>query len=249
MAGAKASRLYAQVAASIAAKITSGEYPVGRRLPSERELALSFGVSRPTVREAIIALEVDGLVEVRMGSGVHVLAKMPHGGKSAMVGVGPFELLEARRSIEGEACALAAVRATQEDLAELQALLDEMIAAGPDFPRAELADRRFHIRIAAATRNSAMHSAVESLWDARTRSPQSRLLDTKAHDAGVGPPVDEHLAILDALRTGDPAVARDAMRSHLTRVLDALLEATEVYEADQLRAKLEERRRKFLAAE
>jgi len=249
MAKAQASRLYAQVAAAVAGKITSGEYPVGRRLPSERELAASFGVSRPTVREAIIALEVDGLVEVRMGSGVHVLSKTPHGGKSAMVGVGPFELLEARRAVEGEACALAATRATPEDLAELQTLLDEMIAAGPDFPRAELADRRFHIRIAATTRNSALHAAVESLWDARTRSPQSRLLDTKAHDAGVGPGTDEHVAILDALRTGDPVLARDAMRSHLNRVLDALLEATEVYEADQLRARLEERRRKFLAAE
>ena len=63
-------RLYEQISQKLAKAIAEGEYEVGQRLPSERELAQSFGISRPTVREAIIALELDGLVQVRLGSGV-----------------------------------------------------------------------------------------------------------------------------------------------------------------------------------
>jgi DNA-binding FadR family transcriptional regulator len=248
MARKGSTRLYAQVAAGIAARIASGEYPVGRRLPSERELAQLFGVSRPSIREAIIALEVDGLVDVRMSSGVHVIASEPQGGKAAMTGVGPFELLEARRAIEAEVCALAATRATDEDLAGLRALLDEMTAAGPDYVTAEEADHRFHLAIADVTRNSAMTAAVQSLWDAKARSPQYRLLSRKAHEAGVFPRIDEHAAILDALSSRDPNAAREAMRSHLTRVLESLLQATEVEEAERLREQVEARRRMFIAA-
>jgi DNA-binding FadR family transcriptional regulator len=247
MARKTSTRLYAQVAGEIAGRIASGEYPVGRRLPSERDLAIAFGVSRPSIREAIIALEVDGLVEVRMSSGVHVVASEPRGGKAAMTGVGPFELMEARRAIEAETCALAATRVTAADLAGLRAILDEMTAAGPDWVTAEEADQRFHFAIADVTRNSALVAAVHALWDAKARSPQYRLLSQKAHEAGVFPRIDEHAAILDALASGDPVAAREAMRVHLSRVLDSLLQATEVEEAERLREQVEARRRMFAA--
>lgn len=237
-------RLYDRVAKDIAAKIASGEFAVGDRLPSERELALAYGVSRPTVREAIIALELDGLVEVRKGVGVFVVARTPRGGEAAVTDVGPFELLEARRAIEGEACALAASRVQDEDLEELDGLLRE-INHGRDIVVREDADQRFHLRIAEITGNSAMYAAVEMLWEARARSPQYRLLTDKAHEAGVVPGEDEHAKILDALRSRDVARSRAAMRSHITRVLDSLLKATEVHELEQAKARIEEQRRKF----
>src|SRR5690348_1481108 len=101
-------RLYEKIAQTIAADIASGKFAVGQRLPSERDLAQALDVSRPTVREAIIALELDGLVDVRMGSGVYVLHQRPPAGQAPDRDIGPFELLEARRAIEGESCALAA---------------------------------------------------------------------------------------------------------------------------------------------
>ncbi|RZM06153.1 MAG: GntR family transcriptional regulator, partial [Sphingomonas sp.] len=101
-------RLYAQVARTLAARIAEGVYPLGGRLPSERDIAASTGVSRPTVREAILALELDGLVEVRTGSGVYVAALTPARAQADTSGFGPFEILEARALIEGETCALAA---------------------------------------------------------------------------------------------------------------------------------------------
>lgn len=236
-------RLYERVSRDLAARIAAGEYPVGRRLPAERVLAQSYGVSRPTVREAVIALELDGLVEVRMGSGVYVAAAAMRGEGAAEADVGPFELLEARRAIEGEACALAATRITPAELEALAGLVEEMREA--EVGRAEDADRRFHLLIADATRNSAMRAAVEALWDARARSPQYRLLSDKAHAAGVVPRIDEHLAIVAALRGGDGAAARRAMRDHLARVLDSVLAATEVRELEQARERAAEQRRRY----
>lgn len=238
------SRLYERVAAAIARQIASGDYPVGQRLPSERDLAQAHDVSRPTIREAIIALEIDGLVEVRMGSGVYVVAPSPKGGVRGVTDVGPFEVLEARRAFEAEACAVAALRVTDEQIVELEQLLAE-INNGGTLEESEDADRRFHLKIAECTANSVMSDIVEALWEARERSPQYKFLTQKAHDAGVGPNVDEHAKILEALRARDATAARNAMRMHLSRVLETLLAATEVQELEQARERVRAQRRKF----
>ena len=243
---AEAGRLYERVAGDLSAKIAEGQYAVGQRLPSERDLAQAYGVSRPTIREAIIALELDGLVEVRTGSGVYVMARLPRGGQAGETDVGPFELLEARRAIEGEACALAAALISDAELDQLDRLVSEMQEENArDVVMSEDADRRFHMLIAECTQNSAMVAAVQMLWDARARSPQTQLLSLKAHAAGVTPRIDEHAAILAALRTRSPEAARDAMRSHLSRVLDSLLVATEVHELEQARARIAAERRRY----
>ena len=236
--------MYDRVAKGVAARIANGEFAIGERLPSERELALTYGVSRPTVREAVFALELDGLVEVRKGVGVFAVSKSPPGGEAAVADIGPFELLEARRAFEGEACAVAASRIRDTDVEDLENLLLEIDYSG-DVLAAEDADRRFHIRIAEITGNSAMHAVVEMLWEARDRSPQYRFLTDKAHEARVVPRDDEHAKILDALRARDPGGARAAMRSHIARVVDSLLKATEVHELEQAKARVDEQRRKF----
>ncbi|KAK0351729.1 hypothetical protein LTR94_023793 [Friedmanniomyces endolithicus] len=240
-----AARLYEKVSRDLALRIAQGEFKLGSRLPAERQLAQTYEVSRPTVREAIIALELDGLIEVRKGSGVYVKALQPTTGGATSADVGPFELLEARRLIEGEVCALAAVRATGELIAELDQLVDQMEGLQNDPMRAEEVDRRFHMRIAEASLNSAMTPVVEMLWDARSRSAQYRLLSDKARGAGVVPREDEHRAIVRALESRDPDRARAAMRAHLARVLDALLEATEVHELELARQRVASQRGRF----
>lgn len=245
---AETQRLYERIAQKLAGDIARGDYRIGQRLPSERELAQAFSVSRPTIREAIIALELDRLVEVRVGSGVYVINVEPPGGKAGATDIGPFELLEARRSIEGESAALAATRIDDAQLEELAELVNEIRTENEhDIIQSEDADRRFHAVIAAATQNSGMIAAVKMLWEARTRSPQSRSLSAKVRASGVKPRIDEHTAILKALRQRDADGARAAMREHLSRVIDALLKATEVQELERARQQIAEQRKRYSA--
>jgi len=244
---AEARRLYEQISQKLAKAIAEGKYDIGQRLPSERELAQTFGISRPTVREAIIALELDGLVEVRLGSGVYVTNRLPPEGKEGAKDIGPFELLEARRIIEGEACALAAVRIDDAQLKELSELIAEMRADNKqnEILMSEEADRRFHELIASSTQNSGIIAAVQMLWDARARSPQSHSMDDKGRARGLKPPIDEHSAILRALKRHDPEAARAAMHEHISRVIEDMLKVTEVEEMQRARAVAAEKRRRY----
>ena len=238
-------RLYQQVADQLSDLIASGKYQLGDRLPAERDLAQRFGVSRPTVREAVIALELAGLVEVRTGSGVYVVERSPVAMKTSEMDIGPFELTEARALFEGEAAALAATLITDEQLAELDATIDEMIEENKTDVEGEIADRKFHMMIAQFTQNSAIASVVEDLWDVRHRSPLvSRMLD-KVRKRGVKPRIDEHRAIADALRSRSPSKARAAMRRHLSRVIDGLLDATEVEVLEEARKRVNRQRARY----
>lgn len=219
-------RLYQDLAKCLIAELNSGKYPVGSRLPAERELAAQYDVSRPTVREAIIALEVQGLVDVRVGSGAYVL-RLPGKGDVPGFNITAFELTEARLLFEGEAAALAAAQITDDELAEIEALVREIARENQDPKGTDKADRAFHLAIARATRNHAVLETIENLWNLRYNSPEAALLHEKARTANVKPVVDEHTTVLAALRDRDPAAARAAMRTHLSAVLDSLLFATE----------------------
>ena len=240
-------RLYQGVAEKLTHAIVRGRYRVGDRLPPERELALSFGVSRPTVREAIIALELNGLVEVRMGSGVYVTAVRPARDSAISMETGPFELTEARLIFEPEVAALAASQITPEAVRELETLLREM-EKGNRTGDGEVADRRFHQRIADATRNSALSAMVDSLWTIRNSSPQCVRMFEKSRAKGYLPVVAEHRAILEALRAGDSRAAHTAMKNHLRRVLTYLLDATEVEAMQETKARIAAQRERFKAS-
>jgi len=228
-------RLYQDLARKLMAELASGRYAVGDRLPAERELSVQYAVSRPTVREAVIALEVQGLVEVRVGSGAYV-KRLP--GKNDIPGfnISAIELTEARLLFEAEAAALAATQIGDEGLAELAALVEDIERENQNPHGTEKADRAFHLAIARATRNAAVAEAVERLWDLRALSPESALLHAKARSANIKPVVDEHTAILDGLRARDPVAARAAMRAHLAAVLDSLLFATEEKAIEEARS-------------
>jgi DNA-binding FadR family transcriptional regulator len=239
-------RLYERIEQQIAADIERGVYAVGQRLPSERDLAQKFEVSRTTIREAMIALELDGMVDVRTGSGVYVTHKSPPEGAHGSRDIGPFELLEARRAIEGEACAMAAIRITDEQLAQLSGLVKEMRDENKhSVELSEAADRRFHELIAAATENSGMIAAVQMLWEARVRSPQNQSMSSKVRARGIKPRIDEHVTIVNALKKRDANAARAAMRDHLTQVLEATFEATETEELEKARAQIDAKRKRF----
>lgn len=219
-------RLYQELARQLIGELERGAYPVGSRLPAERELAVQYNVSRPTVREAIIAMEVQGLVEVRIGSGAYVL-RIPGAGDVPGFNISAFELTEARLLFEGEAAALAATQVTDGELAEIGELVEAIARENLDPAGNDQADRAFHLAIARATRNAAVSETIENLWALRYTSPEASLLHEKARTANIKPVVDEHTAVLDALKARDPVAARGAMRAHLAAVLDSLLFATE----------------------
>jgi GntR family transcriptional repressor for pyruvate dehydrogenase complex len=225
-------KLYRRIADAIAAEIEAGKFALGDRLPTERELAEQFGVSRPTLREAMIALEMLGMIEARHGMGIYVTrTQLPVTASSFDFEVGAFELIEARRLFEGESAALAAALIEEPQLAELERLLAAM--ASPDELEGETADREFHLVIARATGNGAIIATVENLWDLRDRSPLARNILIRARGGGLQPRIDEHRRVLEALRAHDPAAARQAMRDHLERVIDHLLHATETEAREQ----------------
>ena len=219
-------RLYQHVARELAAAIASGLYGIGDRLPAERELAIEFDVSRPTVREAIIALEAQGMVEVRVGSGAYV-RETTRAAQPIGFGITAFEVIEARLLLEGEAAALAATHITDEELDRLAQLVTEIAKGHAAEDMGEGADREFHLGIARATRNAAVVQMVDNLWTLRSSSPDCAILHAKARAARVKPIVEEHRTIVEALQTRDPAQGRAAMRAHLRSVLDQLLFATE----------------------
>jgi GntR family transcriptional repressor for pyruvate dehydrogenase complex len=237
--------LYQQAAAAIAAAIQRGDYGPGQRIPSERDLAEEHKVSRPTIREALIALEVTGLIRSRHGSGIFVVDNPSSDVLSLSLDIGAFELTEARRLFEGEAAALAALSITDAEVDQLQSLIEDMERENQANVSGERADREFHMVIARATGNSAIVSVIEALWDARYTSPLCKHMLERARSVGVQPRIDEHLDILQAMRARDPAAARTAMRDHLGRVIDGLLEATEIDTMERTRAELEEKRSKL----
>ena len=217
-------RLYRQIAGQIVALIDSGEFSAGSRLPPERELAGLLGVSRTSVREAIIALEIAGRVDVRVGTGIFVTgdgvrkALTPEAASVGDRGVGPFELLAARAVIEGETAALAAKHVRNADIVALRETIVRMRDHAEDAAKRDAADRAFHVRIAETTGNGALAHAVAGLWDQRRGDLWARI-EVHFHTAALrAKTLADHEAIVAALAARDADGARKAMHRHLQRV-------------------------------
>ncbi len=213
-------RLYRQIADQIRSLIRSREFPAGARLPPERDLARQLGVSRPSVREALIALEVEGLVEVRIGSGIYVLGAGSDGETATAVqaAMGPFELLRARWVIESECAALAAKHAKRAQIEAVADALQQMENTASVEHRQPLAgDRLFHLRIAEATGNGALVAVVKMLWDERTGPLFAQLEHHYDSPDQWARAIAEHRVVLDAIATRDVNAARAAMQRHLDK--------------------------------
>jgi DNA-binding FadR family transcriptional regulator len=219
-------RLYRQIAEQLRVLMASGEFAPGSRLPAERDLALQLGVSRPSVREALIALEVEGMIEVRTGSGIYVQHTLPTATHHPAVlheeleadtpaNWGPLEVMSARIVVEAEVAALAAANAQKSDLKAIQAGLKQMKleVARDEVPR--LGDEAFHEAIAQACGNSVLLDTVQRYWLARNGPLFERLGDYFEHPTSWQTAIAEHQEVLQAIQAHDSNAARKAMQKHL----------------------------------
>lgn len=222
----EARRLYRQIADQLRTLIERGELAAGERLPPERDLAAQLGVSRPSVREALIALEVEGLVEVRMGSGIYVRTPDPARPRNAALmqalsdAEGPLETIRARQLIEAELAAHAAQHMKKAQLAGLRDAVAQMerdVTAGR-MPTA--GDRLFHLRIAEASDNAVLLRIVGLLFDERHNPIFEQLGNhfesAKSWTIAIG----EHRAVIDAIARQSVRGAREAMALHLANSHD-----------------------------
>lgn len=238
-------RLYRKIADQLGQLIAKGEFAVGARLPAERELAKQLGVSRPSVREALIALEVEGWVEVRTGSGIYVLDKRQQNTTNSIasklintpaVGVneginegengllatlkaewGPLELIRARRVVEGETAAIAALQSKRKDIDAMSKALRMMQAEAADGVLPLDGDRAFHTAIVQASGNEVLIDTVQSFWDSRRGPIFERLVGYFETLQSWQAAIAEHSAILEAIQNHDAAAARTAMHAHMDR--------------------------------
>jgi DNA-binding FadR family transcriptional regulator len=221
-------RLYRQIADLLIERIDRGLFPIGTLLPAERDLAQQLGVSRTSVREALIALEVAGKVSIRVGHGVQILEAIPRSAAVeraadvAEADIGPIQLMEARRHVELKTAELAAANRTDANLERMRQAMAIQAGAGSALaPQYRDGDRNFHVEIARAGGNAAYAVLVASLWDYR-----SKPLFKKFEELLVGPDrpaktAKEHRAIFDAIASYDAIAARRAMKQHLDAVLRA----------------------------
>lgn len=212
-------RLYRKIAQQLSELIAAGELAPGQRLPAERDLAHQLGVSRPSLREALIALEIAGKVEVRVGAGVFVSPRStPAIPALAEEGEGPFELITARRVVEGETAAAAAEEATAREIASIRSAVEELEAHSAGDRETDGADRAFHLAVARATHNGPLAAVVQLLWDqgrgAIWRQMERHFQTPELRAASLR----DHRAVLSAIEARDPRGAREAMRAHLSRV-------------------------------
>ncbi len=221
-------RLYRQIANLLSERIDQGLFPIGTLLPAERELAQQLGVSRTSVREALIALEVRGKVSVRVGHGVQVMRAYPLPDGSELAtdegdsDIGPIELMEARRHVELKTVELAAVSRTDANLKRMKKALEFQASAKSTRARQyREGDRNFHVEIARAGGNAAYALITATLWDY-----PSKPLFNKFEELLLGPErlkktSFEHAQIYEAIADRDRAAARKAMKIHLDAVISA----------------------------
>lgn len=214
----EARRLYRQIADQLRSLIDSGEYAVGCRLPTERELAEQLRVSRPTVREALIALEVEGRLRIRVGSGIYVIEPASVAAPAAASVIeGPFELLRAREFLESAIAEQAARVATRDDILRIDASLLAMENVEHPGEASMVHDRAFHVAIAGSLGNAVLVRVVGELFDQRLNPYFAQLAHYFESPGTWRTALDEHRAVREAIAAHDPQAAREAMRAHLAR--------------------------------
>lgn len=231
-------RRYRDVAVMLRQQLRQQNYRAGDRLPPERQLAADLFVSRSLLREALIMLEIEGVVEVRPGSGVYVSQSLSlqqlashntaESIEEAMDDSGPFEMLQARQIIESSVAEAAAWQVSKTDIDAMQQTLDnERLAVSRGIVEYD-SDKQFHLLIAEATQNSVLVDCVTRLWQQRENSAMWRQLHKRiADDSYRVLWADEHQNILNALKRKSPTQAKRAMWSHLEHVRNTLFELSE----------------------
>jgi GntR family transcriptional repressor for pyruvate dehydrogenase complex len=223
----KKTRIAEEVADRIRVLMLDGTFPPGEPLPSERHLAERFGVSRGSIRDALRTLETIGLLETRHGQGTYPHELSVDRLVAPLASVMAYrsdlqdELLDVRRMFEPAVARVAALRATDKDLADLQSLIDaqrQKLNAGQS---AIVEDTAFHAILARSTRNRVVMSIMATLNDLLVESRTQSLLQ-KGRPARS---IDGHDAVVSALRQRDAEGASQAMYNHIDQIADLQLQA------------------------
>ncbi|MGB0663857.1 MAG: FCD domain-containing protein [Pontibacterium sp.] len=234
-------RLYQSIGWALHAELQAGHFKVGERLPPERDIAERLSVSRAVVREALIMLELMGLIEVRKGSGIYVI-KTPSTGSNKinetepsldLDDVGPFEMMQARQLLESNIAEFAAAQATKKDIIAMRdalALERQNIEAGSNDHNG---DKLFHLAIAEATQNSVLVDTINTLWERREKSLMWKQLHVPITEQTYRKRwLLDHENILAAIQLRNPEQAKKAMWQHLENVKNTLMELSEHHDPD-----------------
>lgn len=241
-------RPYQYIALRVLQKMLDEELIINSKLPPERELAEEMDVSRSVVREAIIMLEILGLVEVKQGSGVYIKSQpsdelfttLLHDDISTklkedssllneFIDFGPFELLQARQVLESQIASFAALNITKQEVSRLREAIEQDKLALHDNLDNYDADETFHLTIAAASQNSILLEMIKVLWNLRKRSKMWLQLHNRIIDKNYRQKwIEDHEKILFALQRRDPEGAREAMWQHLENVKQTLFDLSDV---------------------
>jgi len=222
----KPKRMSDQVFEQLKDLIFRGHLKPGERLMTERELAQHLGVSRPTVREAINKLVAVHLLDHRQGQGTFVNPPTTSADKNPLAAVlngqdaSLMDLLEVRLGLECNAVALAARRATEDDIREIEKNVEDMAAAIKEGNLGSDADISFHMAIAYATKNVVQIHIMKSLYDLLFYGIQENLQHLYTEPINLDKVLQQHTDILNAIRQHDPDEAYTAMKRHITFVQD-----------------------------
>ncbi|MHA6313020.1 MULTISPECIES: FadR/GntR family transcriptional regulator [Pantoea] len=220
----KTERLYRQIANAIMAGIERGDFVAGDLLPPERELAKQLGVSRSSVREALIALEMTGWVDIRTGTGVFVAQPLPASAPATESEACSLQdLLQAREAFEGMLAGLAARNGSPHQRAALLALTAELQQHQENDAAFLAQDKRFHLLISEMSGNDLLRELLEQLWNQRHTPHVQRLERHFAANSFALEMNADHQQIANAIVAGDEVAARQAMENHLRHVQQRLL--------------------------
>ncbi|MHC1744224.1 MAG: FadR/GntR family transcriptional regulator [Syntrophobacteraceae bacterium] len=222
----KPKRISDQVFDQLKDLIFRGHLKPGEKLMTERDLAQSMGISRPTVREAINKLVAMGLLEHRQGQGTYVASPADSSDKNPLAVVMEghdatlVELLEVRLGLECNAVSFAARRATEEDVQELESCLNQMESDISGGRLGSSADVAFHMAIAFATQNKVQIHIMRSFYNLLFYGIKENLERLYSDPGNLGKVIAQHAAIVDAIRRHDPDGAHEAMKQHIVFVME-----------------------------
>ncbi len=221
----KVERLYRQISNLLINCINTGQFSPGELIPSERELAKQLGVSRSSIREALIALEITGWVEIHTGNGVYVSNPLP---QSAQLGndegFSLKSLIKARQIFESTTAELAARNGTDDQRTELREITHDLTQLHINDAKFLHEDKRFHLLISEMTGNEVLRDMMEYLWNKRE---SSRFVRMESHYINSDFPLtmnQDHRDIANAIIERDEQRARAYMERHLQHVYDSLFE-------------------------
>lgn len=220
------------ILAQLEEMVVEGTLQPGQRLPSERELAKQFDVSRPSLREAIQKLAAKGVLESRQGGGTFVTEKIGTGFSDPLLDLlashpeAQYDLLEFRHALEGLCAYYAALRSTELDQQKIKAKYDELqgFHAQKEFAKEVTADVEFHLAIAEAAHNMVLLHMMRALFELLKQHVSDNLSDIYPRETTRANIHDQHRVLMEAIFAGEPEKAQAASHEHIAFVEDALLE-------------------------